>query len=136
MRSSTGPESLPRYRSTWSGKQVHSRSASPQRPHGHGFIAATRTKRAGYVAAPPAREIVIERSSSGSRRVSSTLRENSATSSKNKAPQCARGASMFPDRDRADGRARAPHIRGHAPSNDRESANKESGQTGGEALTN
>jgi len=43
-------------------------------------------KRAGYVAAVPAREIVTAPSSSGSRSVSRTEGENSASSSRNSAP--------------------------------------------------
>ena len=54
-----------RYRAMASGRQVHSAPGSPSWPHGHGFIAAISTKRAGYVAAPPAREIVIAPSSRG-----------------------------------------------------------------------
>jgi len=47
IRSSTGPERRPRYRSMASGRHVHSVARSPAWPQGQGFIAAIRTNRAG-----------------------------------------------------------------------------------------
>ena len=43
----------------------HARSESPRKPHGHGFAAPTRVKRAGYVVRPSARTSVTIPSSSG-----------------------------------------------------------------------
>jgi hypothetical protein len=71
---------------------VHGRplvANAPSQPHGHGFIAATSWKRAGYCAWYAAREIVMWPVSSGSRRASSALRGNSGSSSRNRTPACA-----------------------------------------------
>jgi hypothetical protein len=45
--------------------QRQTRTASPANPHGQGFIAPTRTNRAGKIAVRSAREIATYRSSSG-----------------------------------------------------------------------
>ena len=58
MRSSSGPEILPRYLRTCIGEQVHSRRRSPRWPHGQGFIAATSISREGRVTLAAARETV------------------------------------------------------------------------------
>ncbi len=73
----------------WAGVQRHGRRSSPLKPHGHGFIAATSTKRAGKTAVRAARAIVTRPSSSGCRSTSSTRRSNSGISSRNSTPLCA-----------------------------------------------
>ncbi len=65
MRSRNGPESLPRYFAMCVGVQRHPRCSSPKNPHGQGFIAATRTNRAGNTTVRAARAIVTRPSSSG-----------------------------------------------------------------------
>src|SRR5436189_240624 len=44
MRSRRGPLTRPMYFSTCGGVHLHGRLPSPKKPHGHGFIAATRMK--------------------------------------------------------------------------------------------
>lgn len=89
-RSRSGPDRRPTYCATCCGVQRHSRTPSPAKPHGHGFMAATRTKRAGKVAVRAAREMLTTPSSSGCRKASSAPRENSSVSSRKSTPLCAR----------------------------------------------
>ena len=70
MRSSSGPLRRERYWRTRYAGQAHSRSRSPKKPQGHGFIAATSMMRAGKRTDVSAREIVTSPSSSGWRRPS------------------------------------------------------------------
>ncbi len=66
--------------------QRQARRSSPRKPHGQGFIAATRTKRAGKTAVRAARAMLTRPSSSGCRSTSSTRRSNSGISSRNSTP--------------------------------------------------
>ena len=59
-------------------------------PLGVGFIAATSMNRAGSRIVACARAIVTCPSSNGCRNVSSTVRANSGSSSRNNTPRCAR----------------------------------------------
>ena len=86
IRSSSGPESLRWYVSTAAAVQRHTRTPSPAHPHGHGFVAATRVKRAGYATDPPERVRLIRPDSRGWRSAWSTGAWNSASSSRNKTP--------------------------------------------------
>lgn len=85
MRSMRGPESLERYRSI-ARFETSSVAASPL---GVGFMAATSMNEAGKVIAECERAIVIVRSSSGCRSVSSTALGNSGSSSRKSTPWCA-----------------------------------------------
>ena len=89
-RSRRGPDNRPRYARMAPGLHSQRRVGWPQKPHGQGFIAATRSTTVGYVTVPLPREIVIRPSSSGSRRASSGRRKNSANSSRKRTPRWAR----------------------------------------------
>lgn len=54
------------------GVQRHERRVSPVHPHGHGLVAATSVKRAGYATEPPDLVIDTRPASNGCRRAWST----------------------------------------------------------------
>ncbi len=81
-RSSIGPESRDLYLSIAIGEQLHGFSRSHIYPHGQGFIAPIREKRAGYRQDWLTRLIVISPSSSGCLRVSRIDLLNSRNSSR------------------------------------------------------
>ncbi len=70
--------------------QVHSRSVSPAKPQGQGFIAATSISRAGYVTDVSRRLMVTSPSSSGWRRPSRAESLYSGNSSRKSTPRWAR----------------------------------------------
>ena len=68
------------------GAHLHARRGCPRNPHGQGFIAATSCTRAGRRTEPRARTSTTSPLSSGWRSASSTLRENSGSSSRKSTP--------------------------------------------------
>src|SRR5437879_11928722 len=66
--------------------QRHPRTPSPAHPHGHGFVAATSVKRAGYVTEPPDLVMLTRPDSRGWRSACRTGVWNSASSSRNRTP--------------------------------------------------
>ena len=92
MRSSSGPLSRRRWRASSASLQAQ-RSPSPANPQGHGLVAASSMKRAGWTAEWRARTIATRPSSSGWRSASSVARANSESSSRNSTPLCARTIS-------------------------------------------
>ena len=93
IRSSSGPLIFDMYFSTWRGVHLHSFVFVPQYPHLQGFIEHTSINCAGNVTVPFARETVTCPSSSGCRIISRTFLGNSANSSRNNIPWCARLSS-------------------------------------------
>ena len=93
IRSRIGHERRDRYFSIACELQIHSFSGSPMNPHGQGFIAPMREKRAGYRHVIFTRLIVISPSSRGCLRVSRRDLSNSRNSSRKRTHLCARDIS-------------------------------------------
>ena len=84
-RSSSGPDTRDAYRARAASRHRHD-PGPPSAPQGQGFMAATRSTRAGNTTLALARQTSTRPSSSGWRRVSRTSEGNSPSSSRNRTP--------------------------------------------------